>query len=132
MAETRNIEGNAFKNGSAILLARVVGAGGAAIVRTDIAAIRYTIALLDDDQPDQRTTVEGHDDIALSVNDALFNSLQLDAMWTVDAVGYNFRHVVDVTTHPAFATAGRRYLVEHRLTPVNGQVIIVRFRINVI
>ncbi len=61
----------------------------------------------------------------------LFNSLQTDSLWTVDATGYNFRHVLDVSTSPAFAVAGRRYLVEYQLTPAVGQVIVVRFRINV-
>ena len=49
-----------------------------------------------------------------------------------DAVGYNFRHVLDVSENQAFAIAGRRYLIEFQLTPVSGQVILVRFRVNVI
>ncbi len=49
--------------------------------------------------------------------------------WTVDQIGYNFRHVLDVTSHPAFPTAGRHYLVEFSLRPVRGQVILVRFRL---
>ncbi len=61
----------------------------------------------------------------------LFNSLQTDSLWTVDVTGYNFRHTPDVSTNAAFAVAGRRYLVEYQLTPALGQVIVVRFRINV-
>jgi hypothetical protein len=40
--------------------------------------------------------------------------------------------VLDVSLHPAFAIAGRRFLIEYQLTPATGQVILVRFRINVI
>jgi len=32
--------------------------------------------------------------------------------------GHNFRHVLDISTHEAFAVAGRRYLVEYRFAPV--------------
>ena len=132
MAEARNIDGSAFRNGSAILMARIVGAGGANIVRADITSAQYTISLLDDQDPDQRTAIAGHEDVALTVSDILYDSLQTDVLWTVDATGYNFRHVLDVSVHPAFSIAGRRYLVEYRLTPALGQVVIVRFRINVI
>jgi hypothetical protein len=132
MAEAREIDGSAFKNGSATLMARIVGAAGANIRRSDVAAVRYTVFLLDDQDPDARTAITGHVDAVLAVADVVFDSLQTDPIWTVDAVGYNFRHVLDVSAHQAFAVAGRRYLIEYRLTPTSGQVIVVRFRINVI
>lgn len=132
MANASDIYGAAFKNGAATLLARIVGAAGAAIVQADINSIRYSVYLLDDEDADSRTPVAGHSDAALTVADVVFNSLQTDVRWTVDGTGYNFRHALDVSAHPAFAVAGRRCLVEYRLTPVAGQVIIVRFRINVI
>jgi hypothetical protein len=132
MANATDIYGAAFKNGSATLLARIVGAAGAAIVQADISSIQYSVYLLDDENADSRTPVAGHADVALTVAGVVFNSLQIDARWTVDGAGYNFRHALDVSAHAAFAVAGRRYLVEYRLTPTAGQVIIVRFRINVI
>ncbi len=132
MAEAMDIYGAAFKNGSATLMARIVGATGANVAQADIAAIRYSIYLLDDQNPDGRTPVEGHSEAALPVYQVIFNSLQNDATWTVDAVGYNFRHVLDVSVHPAFAVAGRRYLIEYALTPLTGQTILVCYRINVI
>ncbi len=132
MAEARDIDGSAFKNGSATLMARIAGAAGANIQRGDLAAVRYSVFLLDDQDPDARTTVTGHDDVPLSVAGVLFDSLQIDPLWTVDALGYNFRHVLDVSAHHAFTVAGRRYLIEYRLAPMSGQVIVVRFRINVI
>ena len=73
-----------------------------------------------------------HANAALAVADVVFDTLQTDPIWTVDATGYNFRHVLDVSAHQAFTVAGRRYLVEYQLTPAAGQMILVRFRINVI
>ena len=132
MAEACDIYGTAFKNGSVTLLARIVGQGGVNILPGDIDAIQYTVYLLDDQDADSRTAVTGHAAVSLTAADVIFSTLQTDPMWTVDAIGYNFRHVLDVSAHPAFAIAGRRYLIEYQLTPVEDQVILVRFRINVI
>ncbi len=117
MAEASDIHGNALKNGSAPLLARVVGADGLAITQADVASATYSIYLLDDDDADSRTVVAEHSDVSLSVGTTIFNSLQTDDLWTVDDVGYNFRHVLDVSTNQAFTVAGRRYLVEFQLVP---------------
>ncbi len=132
MPQAQDILGTAFRDGSVTLLARVVGQSGQPIVQADIASAQYSVYVLDDQDANGRTAVAGHTDVALSVADLVFNTLQTDALWTVDSVGYNLRHVLDVSDEPAFATAGRRFLVELRLSPTSGQVILVRFRINVI
>jgi hypothetical protein len=132
MAEAIDIYGSAFKNASATLMARIVGVNGANITQADIATIRYSAFLLDDQDPNARTPIAGHSQVTLPVYQVVFNSLQVDATWTVDSTGYNFRHVLDTSVNPIFAVAGRRHLVEYILTPLSGQVIIVRYRINVI
>lgn len=132
MAEAIDIHGTAFKNGSVTLLARIVGADGVNVIGSDINTIKYSVYLLDDQNPDNRIAVADHTNVSLAVANVVFNSLQTDAMWTVDTTGYNFRHVLDVSTHQAFTVAGRRYLIEYQLTPAVGQMILVRFRINVI
>ena len=132
MADAADIHGTAFKNGSATLLARVVGGDGQPIVQADVSSAEYSVYLLDDQDSDARTAITGHAGVALTVANVIFNSLQTDSLWTVDTTGYNFRYVLDVSANPAFAVAGRRYLVEFALTPATGQVILVRFRINVI
>jgi hypothetical protein len=132
MATAADTFGTAFKHGSLTLLARVVGKDGVNIVQADIASVSYSVYLLDDQDADGRAAVEGHGDVSLSVSEVIFNTLQNDPLWTVDETGYNFRHVLDVTEHQAFTVAGRRFLVEFVLTPYSGQVILVRFRINVI
>lgn len=132
MPEAIDIFGTAFKNGSVVLLARIVGQSGANVVPADVDSIRYTVYLLDDQNPDSRAAVAGHTSVPLTVTEVVFSVLQTDPIWTVDATGYNFRHVLDVSAHPAFTVAGRRYLVEYQLTPAVGQLILVRFRLNVI
>jgi hypothetical protein len=132
MAEAIDIHGTAFKNGSVTLLARIVGAQGANVLPADINTVKYTVYLLDDQNPDSRTAVTEHSGVSLSVAGVLFAALQTDPIWTVDAIGYNFRHVLDVSAQQAFSVAGRRYLIEYQLTPAVGQMILVRFRINVI
>ena len=132
MAEAIDIHGTAFKNGSVTLLARIVGAAGQNVLPADINTAKYTVYLLDDQNPDSRSAVAEHTNVTLTVADVVFGALQTDALWTVDTTGYNFRHVLDVSAHQAFAVAGRRYLIEYQLTPAVGQMILVRFRINVI
>jgi hypothetical protein len=132
MPDANDIYGAAFKNGSVTLLARVVDQDGNNVVPAGINSVKYTVYLLNDQNADARIAVDGHTGASLSVAGVLFATLQTDALWTVDATGYNFRHVLDVSAHQAFTLAGRRYLVEYQLTPAAGQVILVRFRINVI
>jgi len=122
--------GTVFKGGSATCLARIVGHDATAITRTDVSSIQYSIYLLAADDPDSRTVVAGHDAVAVDKITTIFDSLQTDARWTRDDVGYNFRHTIDVTSNGAFMLAGRDYLVEYRLTPTTGQVILVRFRLH--
>lgn len=124
------IYGTVFKGGSVTCLARVVGHNAVAITRTDVAAIEYSVYLLEADDPDSRTVVSGHDGVALDKMSVIYDSLQTDARWTRDAVGYNYRHAIDVASNAAFALAGRDYLVEYRLTPTAGQVILIRFRLH--
>ena len=130
MADACEIHGEVFKNGSATLLARVVGADGSPLVRAGIASARYTVCLLDDDDPDAAAAVAGHTALAISVASLIYDTLQKDDLWDVDAAGYNFKHVLDVSAQQAFAVAGRNYRVTFELTPVSGQTILVRFRLH--
>jgi hypothetical protein len=129
-----DIYGTAFKNGAATLMARVVGPNGGPLVRADLVSASYSVYLLDDEDSDARSAVANHGNVALAVADVIRDSLETAPPWdaAADPLGYNFRHAPDVSMHPALSAAGRRYLVEYRLTPAAGQAVIVRFRINVI
>jgi hypothetical protein len=132
MPDARDIHGTVFKNGSAIFLARVVGPDGAAVTQGDVASLRYTVYLLDDQDPDQQTPLTGHSGVSLAVSAVIYDELQTDAIWTRDAIGYNFKHVLDVSAHAAFPTAGRAYRIVYELTPASGQIVLVRFRVHAI
>ena len=132
MANASDIHGVVFKNGSATLLARVVGSDGSPVEQGEIASAAYTVYLLDESDADTATPVTGHTDVAVAVASLIYDGLQNDDLWDVDEEGYNFKHVLDVSGNEAFATAGRSYRVLFRLTPTTGQVIIVRFRVHAI
>ncbi|MGQ9504224.1 MAG: hypothetical protein ACUVQG_03865 [Thermogutta sp.] len=123
--------GLVFQNATATFLARVLGYDGQPVQPSQIASVRYTVAEYADDLM-TTTPVQGHTDVVLSPTDVLFATLQKDALWDLDDVGYNFRHVIDVSQAPAFPVAGGHYRVEYRLTPQAGQVIVVRFRVKVL
>jgi len=132
MANAVDIEGVVFKNGSATLLARVVGADGSAVTQSDISTAKYTAYLLDEDDPDVATAVTGHTDVSVDVASLIYDGLQNDDLWDVDDTGYNFKHVLDVSSHQVFTIAGRIYRIVFELTPTSGQVILVRFRLHAI
>jgi hypothetical protein len=121
-----------FHDGTVTLLARVLSNAGVAITQASISTVTYTVYLLDDQDPDVRTAVANHSAVSLTVANVIYDTLQTDAVWTKDATGYNFRHTIVVATNNAFGTVGRNFLVEYKLTPVSGQVIIVRFRLECI
>lgn len=128
-----DIYGTVFKKGTVTCMARIVGDAVTPVEIADISAVSYSISLLDSHDIDSRTEISGHQDVAITPGDVLFDSLQNnDDRWVIDPIGYNFLHTIDITTSEAFALAGRDYLVEYRLTPVEGQVILARFRFHVI
>lgn len=127
MPDASDIAAAVFKDGSATLLARVVGADGSAITQSDLSSAKYTVYLLDPNDPDSWTAVTGHTDKSLVVADTIYDTLQTDALWDVDSTGYNLKHILDVSSNQAFDTAGKMYRVVFELTPTSGQVILVRF-----
>lgn len=132
MPQAKDIFGTAFKNGSAILMARIVDAAGANVQQAGLAAIEYSIYELDPCRPDSLSVVAGHNGVSLDVADVVFNALQPGGLWMVDGVGYNFRHEIDVSASAAFPKAGAQYQVRYELTPTTGQKTIVRFQLRVI
>jgi hypothetical protein len=132
MPQASDIHGTAFKNGSAVLMARIVDSAGDYVQQSALASIEYSVYELDPCRPDNLTVVAGHDGQLLDVADVIFNALQTGGLWTVDQVGYNFRHEIDVGTAEAFPKAGVQYQVRYELVPTAGQKTIVRFQLRVI
>lgn len=134
MADAYDIQGDVHKNSSVTPLARVIGADGSAITQADLSSAKYTAYLLDEHDPDVKTAISGHTDVNVVIADTIFDTLQTDAIWDtgLDATGYNFKHVLDVSTTQIFTIAGRYYLIVFTLTPTSGQIILVRCRLKVI
>jgi hypothetical protein len=132
MPQANDIHGTAFKNGSAVLMARIVDSAGVNVQQSGIIAIKYSIYELDPCLPDSLVIVTGHDEVTLTVASVIYNALQTGGLWTIDSVGYNFRHEINVATDEAFPKAGAMYQVRYTLTPTSGQKTIVRFQIRVI
>jgi len=123
----KQIQGTVITNGTATLMARLVGWNGAAITQADVSAVTYTVYAVGAKDPAERTADEDHEGVPLTVAAVVYDELQTDAVWTADATGYNFRHTVPITGNPAFADPQRQYVVEYTLTPTTGEPIVVSF-----
>jgi hypothetical protein len=124
---TADIYVTAFAGGTAPLCARVILMSGADATPSAVSAVKYSIFALRD-VSGERIAVEGHTGVDLQPDDVLYEALQSDLL----ASGYNFKHVPDVSQHPAFPWAGIIYLVEYTLTPTAGPIVLVRFRVSAI
>ena len=129
MAVAKDIHAVVFRNATATFMSRVENASGLAINQASIASILYTVYELSKDDPTVLTPVTGHQNVALNISGVVYDTLQLDSAWTVDTVGYNFRHELDVSLNEAFPSAGKLYQVRYELTPVLGQKIVFRFQV---
>jgi hypothetical protein len=116
-----------LENGAAILMARLVDPNGTPIQPATIRAIDCTIYEIDPCWPHSLTLVTGYNAVFVAVANVVFDSLQIDELWTVDEVGYNFRHEIKVDGHQRFPKAGFQYQVRYRITDSNGERTIVRF-----
>jgi hypothetical protein len=122
-----------FKDGSVILLARVVGGDGTPVTIAKIDDAEYSVYHVDNDFPDCLTVSPGHNGVTLTVADVIFDTLQEDDLWgDTDDEGYNFKYAIDVSETQAFLVADETYLVVVTLTPTSGQDILVRFRVEAI
>jgi hypothetical protein len=132
MALARDFCGTVFRHGTAVMLARVVDGQGDNVNQASVASARYSIFALEPNELESLTPVEGHENVSLDVEDVIFDVLQTNGGWTVDEVGYNFRHELDVSTDEAFTGAGRVYQVRYELQPVTGQKLVFRFQLKCI
>lgn len=132
MAGARDVQGTVFQNATATFLARVEDSVGSQIGQADVGSVEYTISEVALDVGASQSSVVGHERVALAKADVIFNTLQTDASWTVDSIGYNFRHEIDVSQYEAFLDVGKTYQVRYQITPVTGQKIVFRFQVRCI
>ena len=129
MRKAKDMYGTAFRNGSAVLMARIVDRAGVTIRRSDVLVIVYSIYEVDPCWPENWAAVAGHERVPLPVADVIFDTLQLGDPWTLDSVGYNFLHELDASEHPPFPRPSTHYEICYRLFPTNGQETIIRFQV---
>ena len=118
-----------FVKGTCACMARVADEDDVYLTQADIASLIYSIYKLSG--TGERTAVTGHSAVSLSAADVIFDEMQIgdDAKgWDKDAVGYNFRHVIDISSHEAFDTVGL-YTVEYLILPTSRQRVVLRFSI---
>lgn len=100
------------EDGGATMLARIVGNAGTNITIATISAITCNVYDL----------VLGGTAIVsptVTVATSVFDTVQTDAIWTADTIGYNFKHDLPATSFPV---GGHTYRIEYKFTPVSGQV----------
>jgi hypothetical protein len=129
MPRAIDIPGAVYRHATAALLARVVDIEGTPLVPADVSSLSYTVFQIDPCLPNELVPVDGHTNVALTPGDVLSSELELSELWSVDDIGHNFSHVIDVSTDEAFATAGVDYQVRYELVPVVGQKIVFRYRL---
>lgn len=132
MAGAQEILGTVFQDATATFLARVEDSAGTNLTQAAVASLLYTVSRVGGDGASEVETVLGHESIALDKTAVVFDTLQTDAQWTVDATGYNFRHEMDVSQYEAFPEAGETYQVRYEVVPTSGQKIVFRFRVRCI
>lgn len=115
MAAIDIIKATIWEDSGCQIMARIVGNDAANIVQADITSI--TLDVYDQSSDTQTVTDE-----ALTVASVVFDTLQTDARWTVDATGYNFRHTAEAAKFP---TGGSRYRLEYNFNPASGENFIM-------
>lgn len=120
----------AFENGTAVLMARIVDRCGVCIRPDQVAHVCYSIDKLNDADVDPRSAVPGHADVRLETRDVLFDMLQNDELWDVDAFGFNFRHEIRGYEDGSFPERGACYEIGYRLVPADGgRATLLRFQV---
>lgn len=111
-----------FEDGGFSVMARVVGQNG---VNITIASISTITARFNDVYDGSVVLASG----GLTVANVVFDTLQTDARWTKDAIGYNFRHDVAAS---AMATGDRVVRCEYVFTPASGAAFILALNVHVL
>lgn len=108
MASATINKARVIENSGAVLLARVVKDSGAAIVQADITSITAKVFSADDGTQISTPT--------LTVAGCVYDTLQTDARWSADSIGYNVAISLSGDNWP---DAGN-YRIEIKFTPASG------------
>ena len=110
-----------------VLFARLVDEAGRPVRPSDVATIEYSIRQLDAHTRPAADCEESR--IGLEVCDVILPALVIDKLWTLDSVGYNFRHDVVELADFASKEFSRRVEVRYVLVLTNNTPVILRFHL---
>ena len=99
-------------------MARITGEDATNVTQAAVSSIALNV------YSDESTTANST--TALVVSSTVFDALQTDARWTVDATGYNFKFEIDSAE---FADGDVTYRCEFKFTPTSGNVWYVIFNV---
>jgi hypothetical protein len=114
---------------SAVLMARIVDRTGAEIRPSHVSSIEYSLYEIDPLWPEHLTVVRGHRDVPLCVTEVLSDALQTGSAWSVDDVGYNFRHEIAFVGRAKSHEASMRCELRYEFAMAGGEKTIVRFQL---
>lgn len=129
MTQARDIHGNVFTGGSVTLMARVLGNDAKPLDVSTVDKVAYSIFLLDVHDPRKQFPVRGYRRMPVDCGEILFPQMQIDARWTADSIGYNFRHTLSGDNGRVFSAMHRNHLVVYTISQHEDAAIMVRFRL---
>lgn len=104
------ISGTAVENSGLVLLARVRNSGGDYIQQSDLSSINC--AVYDAISGNELATP------SVDISSSVYDTLQTDARWEEDDVGYNFAHTLPAS---ALSSGSTRYRIEYKFQPSSGE-----------
>ena len=127
--QARHFRGTVLDNGTIRVKGQIANDAGALLTQAGTTSAKYTLYTLDAADEDNRTAVEGHEDVDLTVSAVI---LDTPGSWDLDATGYNLLFEIDISEDPAFTVAGSEYLVEVAVTPTDEQPRLGGYRVRVV
>jgi hypothetical protein len=108
-----------FEDSGGFLMARIYGADNSLLQVADVSTLSLVVT--------QLGGVSGTPEV-LTPSAHVFDVLQTDAIWTLDAIGYNFLYEFGPTQVPV---GNKQVLFEFLFTPPSGPIFPVVFRVPV-
>ncbi len=112
MNSTQTIQSRVYEGQTLYTLARLVRASGALVTQSDVTG-NYTVTVYRYNNSTPGTAV--YTDSSVLVSSTIFDTLQTDGYWDVDATGYNFRHSFVVGGSLPEFQGGNTYVAEYTI-----------------
>ncbi|MBQ3226492.1 MAG: hypothetical protein IJB48_05485 [Clostridia bacterium] len=131
MAQSINHNVIAYANGTVLICALIKDLCGSIVTSDRLSSIKYSIYRLGEYGNNARTTVTGHTNRELTLENVFYDTVQ-QATFNGEQVKYNFRWTIDNTTAECFPNANARYLIRLDFFPVSGFISPVQITVDTI